>query len=109
MEFLSYTAFKEGVTKSIMKDMEFTHWLPLCTFKISILLTIVVINEEHYTRASPMMKQWISLIVTDRDDRFAPDLAVDVLAKLMNTMVVDIMSGHLHGNTLYNLKNEILS
>lgn len=30
LELLSQTAFKEGVRKSIMNDMEFSYWLPVC-------------------------------------------------------------------------------
>jgi hypothetical protein len=71
-------------------------------FYIYNILIILDINPEHYKKASIVIRYAISKIATGSEDRFTPELAVLVLTKLMNTVIVNIMSGQLHGTVVLN-------
>lgn len=64
------------------------------------LIIYLDINPEHYKRAASAIRTSISKIATGGENNFTPELAVEVLTKLMNTMIVNIMSGQLHGNSI---------
>jgi hypothetical protein len=66
----------------------FTHWLPL------------YINKQHGRQAIPLCEQMISFLMTRDYNRFEPIMAVEVFTKLMNTMVVSLMSGATYAPTL---------
>lgn len=104
LDLISHTAFyKEGVRQSVWqvyfyrkkretfslilkkKNLKepFTHWIPL------------YINSSHWRRARKYLE---SSLVTIYNSDFKPSMVVDLYSKLMNTMVVNVMSGQLHGN-----------
>jgi len=86
LELLSYKAFQNGVRCSILNDVEFQYWMP------------IYINPEHFARAEPLIYESISMICTNKPDQFSPEMAIEVLTKLMNTMVVEIMKGFIHAS-----------
>ncbi|PRP78266.1 hypothetical protein PROFUN_13876 [Planoprotostelium fungivorum] len=81
LEFLSHTAFQDGVKQSIMRDVRFNHWLPL------------FITNEHAKRARPLFEQYVSSIYRSEVGDFKLSTAVELLCKLMNNVVVDLMNG----------------
>eukprot|EP01113_Clastostelium_recurvatum_P028334 TRINITY_DN3429_c0_g1_i2.p1 TRINITY_DN3429_c0_g1~~TRINITY_DN3429_c0_g1_i2.p1 ORF type:complete len:2680 (+),score=686.41 TRINITY_DN3429_c0_g1_i2:120-8159(+) len=86
LDLLSHTAFQQqNVRESVLKET-FTHWLPL------------YINAEHGMRAFPLAKRYVSMLCTRRDNQFEPHMAMSVLCKLMNTMVVNLMSEKLYAS-----------
>ena len=44
------------------------------------------LNPEHGVRAWPLLTQSLSRICTGKDNEFRPEMALDVLPKLMNSM-----------------------
>lgn len=83
LDLLSYTAYsKEGVRMSVWRD-RFTHFLPL------------YINEVHGKKSLPLAEKCLSKLFGV--DFFKPEMALNLLSKLMNTQVVDVMSGEIHG------------
>jgi len=92
LDLLSYTAFKDGVRQAVYdvdarnQKVTFSHWLPL------------YICKEHATRAKPLYDQSLKAICADGADydtdfSDVADRAIYVLPKLLNTMVVKLMSG----------------
>jgi ubiquitin-protein ligase len=86
LELISYTAFNEGIRQSVMGE-DFTHWLPL------------YISKDHAQRASAkdLYRLAISSICGVDVSQFSPQMAVEVLTSLMNTMVVNVMQGKVYG------------
>jgi hypothetical protein len=83
-DLVSYTGFmKEKVRKAVYKE-PFTHWLPL------------YINREHGERAIPLATEAMAKICADCYGSFEPWMVLDVIPKLMNSMVVSVMSGKLY-------------
>jgi hypothetical protein len=89
LDLMSWTAFNElGVRKSVWKE-NIQYFLPL------------YINRQHGERAKPLFKKCIGQIFSKgRSNEFHPSMAVEILTKLMNTMVVNVMQGKLHGTHL---------
>lgn len=82
MDLLSYVSFKdEKIRKSVWKE-PFTHFLP------------VYINEEHSNIS--LFKDCISEIYEVKE--FDAIYAANVMIKLLNTQVVNIMSGKMHNS-----------
>jgi len=89
LDLLSYSAFKEGVREAVYdvdsrnQKVTFSHWLPL------------YICKEHAERARELMEYSLRNISADGDKvpDNVPDMALNILPKLMNTMVVKLMSG----------------
>uniref|UniRef100_A0A6B2KY89 UBC core domain-containing protein n=1 Tax=Arcella intermedia TaxID=1963864 RepID=A0A6B2KY89_9EUKA len=84
LDLISYEAYKQlGVRKSVWKE-PFSGWLP------------VYINRKHALRAVPLAKESLSQI--HNSPSFNPQYALTIFPKLMNTMVVMMMSGNLHAS-----------
>ena len=74
VEPLSLAAFKSGVRRSVWNE-KFRAWLPL------------YITHDHFQRALPHL-QTALLHLSPRHKRFEPALVLEVLPRIMNTMVV---------------------
>ncbi|ELR16842.1 Ubiquitinconjugating enzyme subfamily protein [Acanthamoeba castellanii str. Neff] len=86
LDLLSYESYKvESVRRGVWKE-HFTHWLP------------VYIGRQHGKKALPLCEQLISVIMTGDPNLFQPIMAVEVFTKLMNTMIVSLMSGATHAS-----------
>ena len=71
----------------------FTHFLP------------VYIDERHGERAMKLVERTLSLLCTGRDWEFRPSHVLEILPKLMSTMVVDLNNGSVHVSIKGNLIN----
>src|SRR5690242_16664518 len=61
------------------------------------------INKAHGKKIGPYFRKAISQIHTQgRGAEFDPMMALNILTKLMNTMVVNVMQGKLHGNRIFH-------
>jgi stress response protein SCP2/ubiquitin-protein ligase len=87
MDLLSSEAFFEHkVRKTVWKE-EFTNWLPL------------YITQDHFERAIPYIeKTLLRLSPHWRSQRFVPTMALEVIPKLMNTMIVLISDKGIHAS-----------
>jgi len=84
LDLLSYGAYVEdGIRKSVWKQ-KFTHFLPL------------YINSEHATRALPVMQKFFAELCISTE--FKPYMVLEIIPKLMNTMVVSLISGNIHAS-----------
>jgi len=83
IDLISHSSFhREQVRESVWQE-PFTHWMPL------------YLNRSHGYRAMPLFKKSVAEIYKKP---FEPWLAIDLLGKLMNTMVVSVMDGNLHAS-----------
>eukprot|EP01125_Pyxidicula_operculata_P022010 TRINITY_DN8834_c0_g1_i1.p1 TRINITY_DN8834_c0_g1~~TRINITY_DN8834_c0_g1_i1.p1 ORF type:complete len:1235 (-),score=323.08 TRINITY_DN8834_c0_g1_i1:121-3825(-) len=84
-DLLSLTSFiQEKVRKASYKE-PFSHWLPL------------YINQQHGKRALPVIKDCLTTICKEiHGPVFKPEMVLTVIPKLMNSMVVSLMSGRLY-------------
>jgi len=86
MDVISRTAyFEDGVRHSVMGE-PFEHWLPL------------YINDEHAQRAMPYFENALSVLCYGRRGEFKPSCALEVLPKLMNTVIVAMMSKEIYAS-----------
>jgi len=84
LDLISREAFYEdGLRKSVWK-VPFTNWIPL------------YINENHAERAFPFLKKSLAELCLKKENQFNPEMALEIFPRLMNTMVVSLMSGNLH-------------
>jgi hypothetical protein len=58
----------------------------------------VDVNGGHFDRVGDKFEASICNIMSVPINEFRPRMAVEVLTKLMNSMVVNVMSGSLHGS-----------
>ena len=82
------TFYSAGVRKGVWKE-PFTDFLPL------------YINESHGRRALPLIKKHMAQISRGRPSEekdFRPEHAVDILTKLMNSLVVNLNNGNVHAS-----------
>eukprot|EP01113_Clastostelium_recurvatum_P019316 TRINITY_DN2277_c1_g1_i8.p1 TRINITY_DN2277_c1_g1~~TRINITY_DN2277_c1_g1_i8.p1 ORF type:complete len:1241 (-),score=385.36 TRINITY_DN2277_c1_g1_i8:37-3759(-) len=87
-DLISYKSFmSEKVRKAAYKE-PFTHWLPL------------FICKEHGARAMPLAKEAMAKICADCYGDFEPWMVLEVIPKLMNTFVVQAMSGRLYASVM---------
>jgi hypothetical protein len=86
LDFLSYESFHEAQVQKSVWGEQFTHWLPLW------------INPEHGQRAWTSIEQSIQSLSFRSGLRFDPKQALTILPRLMNTMVVSVMSGNIHNS-----------
>lgn len=86
LDILSYSAFQDGVRLSVWKH-PFKYWIPL------------YICDTHAERAIPLFQKVIpeiykGITVEGKSNNFVT-LALDVLCKLMSSMIVQIMKGNM--------------
>ena len=79
VEPLSLAAFKSGVRRSVWNE-KFRAWLPL------------YITHDHFQRALPHLKRAL-LHLSPQHRQFEPAVVLDVLPRIMNTMVVMLADG----------------
>ena len=79
VEPLSLAAFKSGVRRSVWNE-QFRAWLPL------------YITHDHFQRALPHLKRAL-LDLSPQYRHFEPAVVLDVLPRIMNTMVVMLADG----------------
>jgi len=87
LDLLCYDSYKDdGVRKTVWGE-KFTHFLPCW------------INKEHGARAFPYIQESIKeLTFCIPGTEFNPNMALQILPRLMNTMVVTMMAGELHAS-----------
>ncbi len=84
LDVVSWTAFNSlGVRSGVISDEKnkYTHWIPLW------------INYSHGTRALPLFRQVVSFIFTGRVSSFKGEMGFEIVQKLMNHFVVQMMKG----------------
>jgi len=87
-DLVSYEGFmKEKVRKAVYKE-PFTHWLPL------------YINKQHAVNSIPLATEAMAKICADCYGHFEPWMVLEVIPKLMNSMVVSVMSGKLYASVM---------
>jgi hypothetical protein len=64
----------------------FSHWLP------------VWINKEHGDRAFPYIEEALKKLTLSNAPTFSPNMALVIIPRLMNSMVVSVMSGNIHAS-----------
>jgi len=79
LDLLGYEAYEEKKVRRGAWKEKFTHFLPL------------YISYRHSIKALPLAEQAICNIMTNSPVGFQPIMAVKVLTKLMNTMIVKLM------------------
>ena len=82
LDTLSYSAFREDGVRTSVWGEAFTHFLPL------------YLTRDHFTGARPILHQTIAALCANAprwrfaQGRFVPEMALDVLPKLLCTLVV---------------------
>ena len=82
LDTLSYSAFREDGVRTSVWGEAFTHFLPL------------YLTRDHFTGARPILHQTIAAVCANAprwrfaQGRFVPEMALDVLPKLLCTLVV---------------------
>ena len=56
------------------------------------------INEEHGSRASMVVEDSISVMTTGKTGQFEPLMVLEVFPKLMNTMLLEVLSERIHAS-----------
>ncbi len=104
-DLVSYEAFmKEKVRKAVYKE-PFTHWLPLYINKVCFYGKIppTAANfslKQHAVNAIPLATEAMVKICADCYGHFEPWMVLEVIPKLMNSMVVSVMSGKLYASVM---------
>ncbi|KAI9339349.1 hypothetical protein BDR26DRAFT_862281 [Obelidium mucronatum] len=80
-DLLSHEAFVNEKVRQTVWGQSFTHFLPLA------------LTPEHFEKALPLLRSTLMELDFGRGAvrSFSPDIALHVLSKLMNLMVVDLM------------------
>lgn len=82
MDYVGWTSFTGGLRQGLLSGTTFTHWLPL------------FINEEHAVRAFPLLARQVCALYHAQS--FHPEMAFELLCKMMNSFIVAVWKGHLH-------------
>lgn len=59
---------------------------------------ITDINKEHAQKAQVVVRQSLSSIMTGQPDKFQPIMALEVFSKLMNSILVNVLSDKIHAS-----------
>lgn len=90
LDIVSWTAFHVmGVRRGVLtSEREWTHWIPLW------------LNAEHGSRALPLFRRTLSAIFTGAasSERFLPQWGFDLVQKLMNHFLVQILKRDVHAS-----------
>ncbi|KAJ3292495.1 hypothetical protein HDU79_001370 [Rhizoclosmatium sp. JEL0117] len=78
-DLLSYDAFLNAGIRQTIWGQGFTHFLPLA------------LTPAHFSKALPILQQSIVHLDCNKSGGFSPEVALAILSKLMNLMVVDLM------------------
>ena len=84
LDLLSREGFYEDVVRKSVWKRPFTHWLPL------------YITDHHANLSWKYIQSSMAKLCDAKE--FKPWMVLDVLPKLMNTMVVSVMSGETHAS-----------
>eukprot|EP00743_Colponemidia_sp_Colp-15_P002103 GILK01002283.1.p1 GENE.GILK01002283.1~~GILK01002283.1.p1 ORF type:complete len:627 (-),score=85.60 GILK01002283.1:164-2008(-) len=87
------TFYKESVRLGVWKD-PFTHFLP------------IAIHQNHFTKSFERIKSCLNQL--SRRSVFEPYVALDVLTRLMNRMVVSLMNCQQNGSHKYASEKALL-
>ncbi len=82
LDLLSYSAYAHDAVRKDVWKVDFQYWMPL------------YISHSHWQRAFPLFRLACEKITKRPYDWTSP---LDVLPKLMNSMVVSVMNGSKHG------------
>lgn len=86
LDLVSLRAYMNQKLRFSANNEKFTHYLP------------IYINEKHGEKAMYLAKRSISIICTGHHGNFEPKMVLEILPKLMSTMVVEVMSGKKHAS-----------
>jgi len=86
LDFLSYESYAEDNVNKTVWGETFSHFLP------------VWINQEHGQRAFPFIEDAIRQLTLTTAPSFSPKMALVIIPRLMNSMVVSVMSGSIHAS-----------
>ncbi|KAH3758226.1 Ubiquitinconjugating enzyme subfamily protein [Pelomyxa schiedti] len=87
-DLLSYDAFMLEKVRMAAYREPFTHWLPL------------YINKRHAVQAVPLAKEAMGKICAECYGSFEPWMVCEVIPKIMNSLVVQVMTGKLHASIM---------
>jgi len=85
LDLISHEAFESGVRLSAW-NLQFTHFLPIW------------INNQHGMKAFPLIKRSIEALCFRNTSVDHSEMALTILPRLMNSMVVQLMSGNMHAS-----------
>jgi len=77
-DLLSIYAFNNLHVRKSAANLSFAYWMP------------VFINPEHGVKAYPLAKKAISMIYEGNTTQFQPFMVLDILPKIMTTLVVEL-------------------
>ena len=100
MDLVGYCSFHHEKLRRDVYKQPFSHWMPL------------YLDEAHGERALPLAEEAIALALdpswalvsaaraaTSAPLPFRPEMVLELLPKLMNSMVVGVMKGDVHAST----------
>ncbi|KAL9641954.1 hypothetical protein ABK040_004011 [Willaertia magna] len=86
LDLISLRAFMNHNLRTSAYNEKFSHWIP------------IYIDEKHGQKAMYLAKRSISIICTGSSKNFKPEMVLEVLPKLMCTMVVEVLSNRKHAS-----------
>ena len=92
MDLLSLTSFGQDKVRQSAFQENFTHWIPL------------VIDHDHWSRSKFVARECLAMMYDSRWKsrrtplQFHPAMVLSVLPKILNTLVVGVMSGDMYAS-----------